>query len=240
MGERILLDDSLSKGGVPLRVIAITGGIGSGKSTLTGLWRTYGAQVVDADAISRALTAAGGEALPAIREAFGDGVFRPDGTLDRPTLAQRVFGQDASARMTLNAIMHPMIIRRSIAALDALRAQDTAVAVLDAPLLYETGMDALADAVVCVSAPQAVRIRRIQRRDQLTYAQALQRIQSQTPSAALESRADYVLMTDAPMPATQRKARELWARILADGPRRSAARSPVTPPAQPIPDAGRP
>ena len=233
--EGIRHSDSLSKGGISLRVIAITGGIGSGKSTLTGVFGALGAQVVDADAISRALTAPGGEALPAIREAFGHAVFHPDGTLNRPALAARVFGTDAADRTTLNGIMHPMIIRRSVEALLALQQQGAPVAVLDAPLLFETGMDALCDAVVCVTAPEAVRIRRIQARDGLTHAQALQRLQSQTPSAQLESLSDYVLDTNTPLAVTRRQARALWERILTDGPRRNAGRWLGTPPASPPP-----
>ena len=100
-----------------VRVIAVTGGIGSGKSTLTALYRKLGAQVIDADAISRALTAPQGEALPAIRAAFGDGVFAPDGTLDRPALAALVFGEGGAARRQLEGILHPLVIRHTLAEL---------------------------------------------------------------------------------------------------------------------------
>ncbi len=204
-----------------MRVIAVTGGIGSGKSTLAALYRSFGAQVIDADAISRSLTAAGGEALPPIRAAFGDGVFHPDGTLDRPALARRVFGGDEAARAKLNAIIHPLVIRRTLAGLDRLRASGAEVAIVEAPLLFEAGMDSVADAVVCVVAPLPTRIRRIRGRDRLTYDEALRRIQSQNPQALNASLSDYVLSTDAPIADTRRRATLLWQQMLADGPRRT-------------------
>lgn len=204
-----------------MRVIAVTGGIGSGKSTLTALYRSLGAQVIDADAISRSLTAPDGEALPSIRAAFGEGVFHPDGTLDRPALARRVFGGDDAARARLNAIIHPLVIRRTLAELTRLRAEGAKVAIVEAPLLFEAGMDSVADAVVCVVAPLPVRIRRIRGRDRLTYAEALRRIQSQNPQERNAGLADYVLSTDAPIADTRRRATLLWQQMLADGPRRT-------------------
>ena len=95
-----------------MRVIAITGGIGSGKTTVANYYRSLGIDTIDADAISRELTAPGGEALPAIREAFGDGVFHADGTLDRGALATVVFQGNTQSLQRLNAILHPRITTR--------------------------------------------------------------------------------------------------------------------------------
>ena len=211
-----------------VRVIAVTGGIGSGKSTLTALYRKLGAQVIDADAISRALTAPQGEALPAIRAAFGDGVFAPDGTLDRPALAGLVFGEGGAARRQLEGILHPLVIRHALAELARISATGAQVAIVEAPLLFEAGMDKVADAVICVTAPLAVRIRRIRGRDRLTHAQALARIQSQNPQELNMRLADYVLATDAPIADTRRRALALWQQVLADGPRRTP--QPIPPP----------
>ncbi len=202
-----------------MRVIAVTGGIGSGKSTVAKLFAAQGAALVDADAESRALTAAGGEALPAVRDAFGAAVFFPDGTLNRKALANVIF-KDEFARERLNALLHPLITDRVRAKLNAFRAQGRTAALLDVPLLFETGMDRLADAVVCVTAPEETRVRRVCRRDRLTREEALRRIRSQNPSAVTESLSDYVLSTDAPYALTRRRARELWQKILADGPLR--------------------
>lgn len=203
-----------------MRVIAVTGGIGSGKSTLVALYRSLGAQVVDADAVSRALTAPGGQALPALREAFGNTVFRPDGTLDRAALGKVVFG-DPQALARLNGVMHPRIIARSLEMLAAARAGGAAATVLEAPLLFETGMDALADTVVCVTAPETVRVRRVCRRDGLTPEEALRRIRSQNPQEQNAQLSDYTLSTDAPYADTRRRALALWRRMMEEGPRRT-------------------
>ncbi len=119
----------------PLR-IGLTGGIGSGKSTVARLLAGLGAKVVDTDAISRGLTQAGGAAMPALRKAFGDGVIRPDGGLDRDQMRRLAFA-DATARSKLEAILHPMISAE--AQREAATAADAAVIVFDIPLLVESG-----------------------------------------------------------------------------------------------------
>jgi dephospho-CoA kinase len=119
----------------PLR-IGLTGGIGSGKSTVARLLAGHGAKVVDTDAISRVLTQAGGAAMPALREAFGDGVIGPDGGLDRDQMRRLAFA-DGKARSKLEAILHPMI--SAAAQREAADATDAAVIVFDIPLLVESG-----------------------------------------------------------------------------------------------------
>lgn len=205
-----------------MRIVAITGGIGSGKTTVAKLYRSLGVKTVDADAISRGLTAPGGDALPELRKAFGESVFAEDGTLDRAALGRLAF-TDSNALTRLNAIMHPMITEHVRAQLAAYREAGEPAALLDVPLLFETGMDKLADAVICVTAPEEVRIRRVCERDHLTRAEAESRIRSQNPIVLTESLADYVLTTDAPYALTRRRALALWRRVLADGPRRSVA-----------------
>ena len=160
-----------------MRVIAITGGIGSGKTTVAGWIRKTGVPVVDADRISRALTAQDGQALPLIRQAFGDGVFHPDGTLDRAALAALVFTEDPAPRKTLERILHPMVIARMQGELAALKAQGTPIAVTEVPLLYEAGAQGMADAVLCVTAREETRLNRLMARSGLTRAQALARMQ---------------------------------------------------------------
>lgn len=119
----------------PLR-IGLTGGIGSGKSTVARLLASHGAKVVDTDAISRSLAQAGGAAMPALREAFGDGVIGPDGGLDRDQMRRLVFA-DGTARSKLETILHPMI--SDAAQREAAAATDAAVIVFDIPLLVESG-----------------------------------------------------------------------------------------------------
>jgi len=204
-----------------MRVIGITGGIGSGKTTVAAWYHALGVPVVDADAISRSLTAPHGEALPALREAFGEAVFNADGTLNRAALAGRVFGQDSAALARLNALLHPMITGRTVEALQALYKAGEPVALLDAPLLFETGMDRVCDAVLCVTAADEVRLQRIERRDGLTREEAIRRMRNQNAPERTESLADYVLTTDADQATNRAHALALWKRILADGPRRT-------------------
>ena len=138
--------------------IGLTGSIACGKSTVSQYLRQKGCFIVDADAISRALTADGGAALPEIRRAFGDDVFS-GASLDRAKLGQLVFA-DAQKRETLNAILHPMIlseIRRQLDRLDA----PGQIVVGDIPLLFECGMASMFDTVWVVRAARETQIQRL-------------------------------------------------------------------------------
>ena len=196
-----------------MRIIAITGGIGSGKSTVAGWIEETGVPVIDADAVSRALTAPGGEALPKIRDAFGNGVFHPDGTLDRAALADLVFRADPARQKQLNAILHPMVIERMQRQLEALKARGEPVAVIEVPLLYEAGMEGIADAVICVAASEETRLKRLTARSGLTREQALARMRAQQDVGKTEALADYVIHTDCSTIENKRTALRLWQRI---------------------------
>ena len=146
-------------------VVGLTGGIGSGKTVVSSRFARLGAAVIDADLMARALTAPGGQALPAIRAAFGAAVFDPAGELDRRVLRQRVFG-DAEARKTLEAIVHPMI-RNEVE--QAMTRVSGPYALLVVPLMLETG--AYRDRIqrlLVVDCPRAVRIERVMARSGLT------------------------------------------------------------------------
>ena len=180
--------------------IGITGSIACGKSTVSAYLRALGHPVVDADAISRALTAPGGEALPLLREAFGSGVFDGD-CLNRRALGALVFSSDA-ARAQLNAILHPMIIARTEQELTALDVPDRLV-FGDVPLLYECGMERLFDRVWVVTVPRERQIERLRLRDGLSREQASLRIDAQMPQQEKIARADAVIDTDAPPEQTR-------------------------------------
>ena len=196
-----------------MRVVAITGGIGCGKSTVTATLAAQGVPIVDADAISRSLTAPQGKALPAIRDAFGAAVFHGDGTLDRAALAKQVFDDETSLKQ-LNAILHPLIDAEIRRELERLRQQGCEAALLDVPLLYEAGMEGLADTVLCVTLPERLQIERVRARDGMTEQQALARIRNQWPLAEKEKRANYVLSTEGTIEETSAKALTLWRTIL--------------------------
>ncbi len=196
-----------------LFVLGLTGGICSGKSEAARILKSLGAFHIDADAISHALTAPGGEALPAIRETFGEGVFLPDGSLDRRALAAMVFGQEAYKRQ-LEAILHPLIQRDMLKKLDEASESGAQVAVLDVPLLFETGMDAMCDEVWVMSAERETQIRRMAERDRLSREEAEARIDAQMPDEERRARATRVFSSDKPLDRTEAEIAGLYQQIL--------------------------
>ena len=176
-------------------IIGLTGGMGSGKSEAARHLVSLGATHVDADAISRSLTAPGGEALPAIRETFGDGVFFADGTLDRRALGAVVFS-DVAARHALEGIIHPRVQRISLEIADAAREAGEDAVLMDVPLLFETGMDALCDVTWVIAADKEERIRRVMSRDGLSREDAEARFASQMTDEERASRATRVISND--------------------------------------------
>ena len=205
--------------------IGLTGSIACGKSTVSQYLRQKGCFIVDADAISRALTADGGAALPEIRRAFGDDVFS-GASLDRAKLGQLVFA-DAQKRETLNAILHPMIlseIRRQLDRLDA----PGQIVVGDVPLLFECGMESMFDTVWVVRAARETQIQRLFERDGLSREQAERRIDSQMPPDEKIRRANAVIDTDGSIEQTRRQVDALLEAAVSGAPVRR--RRPPQPP----------
>lgn len=169
--------------------IGLTGGIGSGKSTVSALLAERGAVIVDADVIAREVVAAGTPGLAAVADAFGGGVLAPDGSLDRPALAAVVFA-DPEARRRLDGIVHPLV--RARAAELAGAASPDAVVVHDIPLLVETGQGGLYDLVLVVEADAETRVARLVRRG-MTEDDARARIAAQASDEQRRAVADVVL-----------------------------------------------
>ena len=182
---------SVPRAGRPLRV-GLTGGIGSGKSTVARLLARRDATVVDADAISRRVTGAGGAVLDRIRGVFGDGVITADGALDRSAMAGLIFS-DPSARRRLESLTLPRIALE--AAQEMERAGAGGVAVYDVPLLVEQGMADLFDVVVVVESPLDQRLERLERRG-LERAEAMARMAGQADDEARRALADVVLINN--------------------------------------------
>lgn len=187
--------------------IGLTGSIACGKSTVSAFLRELSYPVVDADAISHALTAPGGQALSAIRAVFGDGVFTAEGALERRELGRIVFASP-DKRAQLNAILHPMILEEIDRQLHAYDAPGHIV-FGDVPLLYECSMEARFDRIWVVSAARETQIERLCARDGLSRDEALQRIESQMPLEEKCRRADQVIHTDGSIAATQALVLEL-------------------------------
>ncbi len=176
-------------------IIGLTGGIGSGKTEAGRVLESLGAVHIDADAISRALTAPEGEALAEIRDVFGDSVFNADGSLDRRALGASVF-ESPERRRALEAILHPRVQRRTLEMIDRARDDGAKAVVLDVPLLFETGMDALCDVTWVVEADPAERVRRIMARDGLSEAEIEARVKNQMSDEDRAAHATKVVKND--------------------------------------------
>ena len=197
-----------------MRTIGLTGSIACGKSNVSAALRELGAAVVDGDLLSRELTAPGGKALPAIRQAFGGGVFHGDGTLNRRALGDMVFasGED---RARLDSLMQPLLRSLILRRMEEARAGGAKICVLDMPLLYEAGLDALCDTVWCVHLPRDEQIRRLMARDGLTLPQAEARLRSQLSSDEKAARARVVIDTSGSIDETRAMIPALYAQELA-------------------------
>jgi len=191
--------------------VALTGGIGSGKSTVAQLLHDKGAIIIDADAIAREIVEPGRPALAEIREAFGADVIAEDGSLDRSSLAQMVFS-DPAALARLNGITHPRIAERSAELLAQASAED--VIVYDMPLLVEQGTAALAgwDAIVVVDAPDDVRLDRAVARG-LAREDARRRMAAQSSRADRLAIADHVLDNSGTREDLAARVDDLWTRL---------------------------
>ncbi|HEY9287560.1 MAG TPA: dephospho-CoA kinase [Candidatus Dormibacteraeota bacterium] len=193
-----------------MRVLGLTGGIGSGKSLVASMFSALGAEVIDADQLAREVVEPGQPALAEIVEAFGPQMLRPDGHLDRPRLGAAVFA-DPSARRTLDAITHPRIRERMRQEVEA-RADRAGVLILDIPLLYESGREGTVEKVVVVWVDRATQLRRLVARDGLTPEQAEQRLAAQLPLDEKRSRADEVIDNSGTPEQTRRQVEALYRR----------------------------
>ena len=192
-------------------VVGLTGGIGAGKSAVSERFARLGVPVVDTDVIARELTVSGGEALPAIREAFGNSVFSLADELDRAALRQQVFA-DPAARARLEAILHPLIRR---AAGQRLAALDAPYALLVVPLLLETG--AYADIVqrtLLVDCPESIRVERVMARSALTRAEVEAIVAAQVHDEARRAVADDKIDNTGGLDALDTAVAELHVRYL--------------------------
>ena len=191
-------------------LVALTGGIASGKSTIAGRLAEHGAIVVDADQIVRDVQQPGSPVLAAIATEFGDEMIRADGSLDRAALGGAVFG-DAAAVKRLNAIVHPAVREESARRFaEAFAADPSAVVVYDVPLLVEARVDDPWELIIVAHAPSDVRRRRLVELRGMTEADAAARIASQVPDEARLAIADAVIDTTGSLADTERQVDDLW------------------------------
>ncbi|RUR00688.1 dephospho-CoA kinase [Labedella endophytica] len=193
-----------------MRVIALTGGIASGKSTISRRLASLGASVVDADLLSREAVATGSPGLAQVAERFGPSVLAPDGSLDRAALGAIVFA-DESARLDLNGIVHPEVRRLAAARLAEIgRSDPHAIAVYDVPLLVETGVDHDFDLVVVADADADTRTERLISRRGLDPEEARRRVAAQASDGERRRVADVLIDTTGTLEHTDEQVDALW------------------------------
>ena len=194
-------------------VVGITGGIGCGKSMAAAYLAELGAIHIDADGISRALTARDGAALEQIRRIFGDSVFSVDVSLNRRALGVLVFS-DPAAKRALEGVIHPLVQRIAMDKIEESGKNGARVAVLNVPLLFETGMDVLCDDTWTLTAPADVQLARVMERDGLTREQAISRIESQMAMEDRNARATRVINSDRPIEKTRSELNQLYQQLI--------------------------
>jgi dephospho-CoA kinase len=199
---------------VTILVFGLTGGIGSGKSTVAARFRERGLPVIDADELAREVVSKGTEGLAEIVEAFGPAVLDANGELDRPKLAEIVFGDEAKRRR-LNAITHPRVRELSQERIAEQDAKGEPLACYEVPLLVESGLADVLRPLVVVSVDEATQFARTTARDGSTEEHAKKRVRSQLPLAEKAKLADYVIDNSGSIQSTRARADEVLDAICA-------------------------
>lgn len=200
-------------------VLGLTGPSGAGKSTVAGIFARRGWAVVDADKTARAAVAPGSECLNGLAEAFGRGILRPDGSLDRKALAKAAFADEEKVK-ALDRLTHPYIVAMMKDELAQLESKGKEFALLDAPALYEAGADNLCDGVLAVISPRAERLERIKERDGMTPAEAERRLGAQHDDGYYTSGAQNVIVNDGTLAGLEEKTERLADKLEKNAPGR--------------------
>jgi len=192
-----------------MKVIGLTGGIGSGKSTVSKFLAELGAVILNADEVGHEALKPDTEIWRKVVAAFGRQILTPDGNIDRKKLGEIVFG-NPKYLSRLNQIMHPRMYDMVKAQLEEHREQETRVVVLEAPLLLEAGWTPLVDEVWVTTAPEATVLKRLEERTGLSQAESVARIRSQLPLEERVKQADVVINTDCDLNELKSRVKELW------------------------------
>jgi len=203
--------------------VGLTGGIGSGKSTVDAMFGELGAHVIDADAIVHGLLAAHGAAVAPVSAAFGPAVAAADGGIDRSALGSIVFA-DAAARARLERIVHPLVGEEIAARIGALRrAPGGPIAIVDAALLVETGIDGRFDRLIVVVCREETQVRRLVNERGMARDEALRRIRAQAPAEEKAARAHYRIDNDGGFAETRTQVERVYRLLLEDFEKERAA-----------------
>ncbi len=208
-------------------VVGLTGGIASGKTTVTRMLKQMGARIIDADAVSREVMLPHTRCWRQVVKAFGDGVVRADGAIDRKKLAAQIF-KHPEKRMLLNRIVHPCIRMRIRELLRCIGREDpAALVIVDAALLVETGMYRDYDKLVVVAADTKLQLARLMQRNRLSVTEARSRLRAQWPLQRKKRVADYVISNQSSLQHTRMQARALLKELRALLPLSPAGHSPT-------------
>ena len=195
-----------------MKIIGLTGGIGSGKSTVSQFLKELGATIINADKVGHQVLESNTEIRQQVIATFGRQIVKPDGEIDRGKLGEIVFGNpERLAR--LNQLMHPKISETVKVQLEQYQRQGVAVVVVEAPLLAEADWTSMVNEVWVTVASEATVLRRLEQRMGLSQSQALTRIRCQLPSKERAKHADVVINTDLGLDELKIKVQELWRRL---------------------------
>lgn len=192
-----------------MRLIGLTGGIGSGKSKVTAVLRHLGASVVDADALTHQIQGRGQPGWEAIRDAYGWSILSPDGEIQRKKLGFLIF-RDPKQRIRLNEMIHPLVRQEMAKAIDRNRDQGIGITILDVPLLIEGGMYREVDEVWVVYTDLETQVKRIAQRDGIGREEALKRVTSQMPLEEKIRYAHRVIQNTGTVEQLKEEVQALW------------------------------
>jgi len=194
--------------------VGLTGGIASGKSTVSAIFASLGAKVLDADEVAREMLLPGQPAWTRLRQAFGQEFFNPDGTVKRKQLRKLVFA-DPEKRSQLNAIVHPEVMKEINRRSEILSSSvQTGVLLVDVPLLLEVGVANRFDKVVVVYVSESVQINRLQQRDGISEEEAKQVLNVQMALSKKVEQADYVIDNGGTLEETRSQVEKVWEELL--------------------------
>jgi len=195
-----------------MKIIGLTGGIGSGKSTVSKFLAHLGAVVIDADKVGHEVFKPGTKAWQEVVDAFGQGIISADGTIDRRKLGEIVFS-NPGARAKLNQVMHPLIYEQVKSRIGEYGKKGVAIIIVEAPLLLEVGWKSLVDEVWVTSASEATVIKRLKEQKGLPEAQSLARIRAQLTDEERIRQADVVIDTDCALDELKERVEALWRKL---------------------------
>lgn len=180
-------------------LVGLCGRSGSGKGYVSELFSEIGIPSIDTDAVYRNMTSAADELSPCMKELvgrFGEQIVAEDNSLDRRVMRELVFGGDRQALEDLNHITHKHILEKTMETAEELAANGFDIILIDAPLLFESGFDAMCACSICVTAPESTVLRRIMRRDGISEEDARRRLAAQKPVSELTEKADFEIVND--------------------------------------------